>query len=62
MPFGAGRRICVGAGFAIMEASLITAMLVQRFQLDLVPGARVVPETTVTLRPRYGLPMTLRRR
>jgi len=62
MPFGAGRRICVGAGFAIMEATLITAMIAQRFRLDLVPGARVVPETTVTLRPRHGLPMTLHHR
>jgi cytochrome P450 len=45
-----------------MEASLITAMIAQRFRLDLVPGARVVPETTVTLRPRHGLPMTLHHR
>jgi cytochrome P450 len=62
MPFGAGRRICVGAGFALMEGVLLTAMIAQRFQLDLVPGARVTPEPTITLRPRDGLPMTLRRR
>ena len=62
VPFGAGRRMCVGAGFSIMEATLITAMIAQRFELDLVPGTRVQAEPTVTLRPRDGLPMTVRRR
>lgn len=62
VPFGAGRRMCVGAGFSIMEATLIAAMIAQRFELDLVPGTRVQPEPTVTLRPRDGLPMTVRRR
>ncbi|WP_214319981.1 cytochrome P450 [Nonomuraea sediminis] len=59
LPFGGGRRICVGAGFAVMEATLIIAMIAQRFRLDLRPGAEVVPEATVTLRPRHGVPMTL---
>jgi cytochrome P450 len=62
LPFGAGRRACVGANFALMEGTLIAAMVSQRFSLDLVPGAPVRPEATVTLRPRYGLPMTMRRR
>ncbi len=62
LPFGAGRRMCVGAGFSIMEATLIVAMIAQRFELDLVAGANVTPEPTVTLRSRDGLPMTLRRR
>ncbi len=62
MPFGAGRRVCIGAGFAIMEATLITAMIAQRLSFELAPGARVVPETTITLRPRHGLPMVLHHR
>ncbi len=62
MPFGAGRRVCIGAGFAIMEATLITAMIAQQFAFDLVPGTHVMPETTITLRPRHGLPMQLHRR
>lgn len=45
-----------------MEGTLIAAMLTQRFTLDLVDGAPVRPEATVTLRPRDGLPMTVRRR
>ncbi|MGH7897110.1 MAG: cytochrome P450, partial [Candidatus Binatia bacterium] len=62
LPFGAGRRICVGAGFAMMEAVLITAMVARRFELDLAPGADVVPQATVTLRPRHGVPMIARSR
>lgn len=62
LPFSGGRRVCVGAGFAVLEATLITAMLAQRFRLENVPGYEVVPETTVIYRPRNGLPMTLHRR
>ena len=62
LPFGAGRRMCVGAGFAMMEGTLLAAMIAQRCTLDLAPGARVVPEPTATLRPKDGLPMILRRR
>ncbi len=62
MPFGAGRRICVGQGFALIEGVLLTAMTVQRFQLDLMPGYRPVRRVAVTMRPRHGLPMALRRR
>jgi cytochrome P450 len=59
MPFGAGRRVCVGSGFALMEGVLLTAMIAQRFQLDLAPAARIIPEATITLRPKHGIPMTL---
>ncbi|HSR24256.1 MAG TPA: cytochrome P450, partial [Candidatus Eisenbacteria bacterium] len=59
--FGAGHRGCVGRGFALLEAAIALAMITQRYRLDLAPGARPVPEVSVTLRPRGGLPMTLRR-
>lgn len=42
-----------------MEATLIIAMLVQRFRLELEEGAEVSAEATVTLRPRHGIPMRL---
>ena len=62
LPFGGGRRICIGTSFALMEATLIAAILTQRFQFDLVPGHPVDPEATLTLRPRYGLKMIARHR
>ena len=62
LPFGGGRRICIGSSFALMEATLIAAILSQRFVYDLVPGHPVEPEATLTLRPRKGLRMVARRR
>ncbi|MFI7003330.1 cytochrome P450 [Nocardia sp. NPDC050175] len=62
LPFGGGKRICIGSSFAVMESVLITAMLSQKFVFDLVPGHPVAPEATLTLRPRDGLRMIARRR
>lgn len=45
----------------MMEARLVLAMVVQRFQLQHVEGHRVEPEALVTLRPSGGLPMLARR-
>jgi cytochrome P450 len=62
LPFGGGRRVCIGISFALMEATLITAMMSRRFVFDLVAGHPVEPEATLTLRPRHGLEMIARRR
>jgi len=61
LPFGGGPRQCIGMGFAMMEAQMLLARIVQRFRLDLASPARVEPEPVVTLRPRGGLKMRLRR-
>lgn len=58
-PFGGGPRLCIGSNFAMMEAQLVLATVAQRYRLRLVPGHPVVPEAKITLRPRYGIPMTL---
>jgi cytochrome P450 len=62
LPFGGGRRVCIGKTFAMIEATLVTALMSRRFVYDLKPGHPVVPEATLTLRPRYGLKMVARRR
>jgi len=59
IPFGAGPRICIGAAFAMTEAILILATVAQRYRLHLKPGHPVEPQGLITLRPRYGLRMTL---
>ncbi|MGZ3688725.1 MAG: cytochrome P450, partial [Bdellovibrionota bacterium] len=60
-PFGGGPRLCIGNAFAMMEAQLILTMVLQKFRLDLVPGHIVTPEALITLRPKYGVQMTLHR-
>jgi cytochrome P450 len=62
IPFGAGPRVCPGAGFAMNELVYALAMSAGRFRLDLRPGQRVEPLGRLTLRPRNGLPMRLSRR
>jgi cytochrome P450 len=62
IPFGAGPRICIGAVFAMTEAVLMLATIAQRYRLDLKPDHPVEPQGLITLRPRYGLRMTLHRR
>lgn len=60
-PFAGGPRQCVGSEFALTEATLVLAMVLRRFRLELAPGRTVVPQASITLRPRGGLPMLLRR-
>lgn len=58
-PFAGGPRVCIGNNFALMEATLLLACIVQRFDLTMVPRHPVVPNPTVTLRPKYGMPMVV---
>lgn len=61
-PFGAGPRRCAGAGFAMIETVALLAAIAQRYSLRAVAGHVVVPNPVITLHPRDGLPMALRRR
>ncbi len=56
-PFGGGARSCIGAGLATLESTLILATLAQRFELAPVSTHPVVPQASVTLRPRDGMKM-----
>lgn len=61
-PFGAGTRICIGEQFAWMEGVLVLATLARRWRMRHDPTHRVAMEPLVTLRPKYGMRMTLGRR
>jgi cytochrome P450 len=56
-PFIGGPRMCIGAQFAMTEATLILACLARRFALTPIAGEPVEPNPGVTLRPRDGAPM-----
>jgi cytochrome P450 len=62
MPFGGGPRRCIGNSFAMMEAVLLTAAIARRFELRLAEGHPVEPFASITLRPKYGMKMTLHAR
>jgi len=61
-PFGGGPRVCVGASFAMMEATLLLAMIQQKYELAPVPGHPIEVLASVTLRPKHGIKMVAKRR
>jgi cytochrome P450 len=61
-PFGGGARVCIGEQFAWMEGTLLLAALAQQRQMRLVPSQVVDVQALITLRPRYGMKMTLAHR
>ena len=61
-PFGAGPHICIGKSFALMESTMILAAIVQRFHVELVPNQPIEIDPQFTLRPKYGIKVTVRKR
>jgi cytochrome P450 len=62
IPFGGGKRGCVGAGFARLEAALVLARLCRHYRLDLADPGLPRPRGFVTLRPAGPVRMHLTRR
>jgi cytochrome P450 len=57
VPFGGGRRICIGKRFGQTEVKLVATMLLQRLRLDAMPGRTMTVRQMPTLSPRGGLQM-----
>ena len=57
VPFGGGRRICIGKRFGQTEVKLVATMLLQRLRLDAMPGRTMKIRQMPTLSPQGGLEM-----
>ena len=55
MPFSSGRRVCTGAGFAMIEGVLLVAMLVRAFKFEVVAGRVPEPVAHLTVRAKDGI-------
>ena len=62
LPFGAGPRICVGAHFALTEATIVLAAFIKRFEVTLESTRPVLPVGIVTTQPDHPPAFRLRLR
>ena len=59
IPFGLGSRKCIGASFAMMEATLLLATIARRWRFELVTG-EIGTQPSITLRPAAAMPGRMR--
>ena len=61
IPFSAGPRVCTGAGFAMVEGTLLLSILVRSFRFELTQDVPV-PVAHLTVRSKDGILLSVTRR
>ncbi|KAG0513218.1 hypothetical protein BDA96_10G083000 [Sorghum bicolor] len=60
LAFSLGQRSCIGKDFAMLEAKVTLALIVQRFAFEVAPEYVHAPAALLTVQPSKGLPVVLR--
>jgi cytochrome P450 len=59
IPFGAGPRVCIGEGFAMLHGAVILSLISREFKMTLKKGHKIKLSSSLTLRPKYGVKMVV---
>jgi cytochrome P450 len=63
LPFGGGRRRCIGASFATLEKKIVLRAALTAYSIQPAPnGAELTRRRSITLSPKLGAPTVLRER
>jgi len=59
VPFGGGRRTCIGREFALLEAKVVLATIGQQFEFEWEKNRDIELEPRVTTQSKEGIPLKL---
>ena len=62
LPFGGGRRRCLGASFALLEMKLVIRAMLQRFELEPPQARGETRRRNITVSPARGCQLILKER
>jgi cytochrome P450 len=61
-PFWSGTRSCIGKSLALQEMRVVLALFVRKFDFHVKPGHDTIGQVKITMRPKFGCPVTLTKR